>query len=168
MIRQRAAPLLERDPVDGAGVYCFFPFDQLDKKGFGVFKIGMTTSFDNRIRNYHTYLPKGMFFKCFLNNPTKKKSGMELAAYYKLIEKEIFEHVKALGGQVITMDIRKHNYGETEWIYANEKMIEKAFDDAFDKYGGVKSDLEIGDLSHLAAERSRFERNKIFRGETYF
>ena len=66
------------------------------------------------------------------------------------------------------MDIRKHNYGETEWIYANEKMIEKAFDDAFDKYGGVKSDLEIGDLSHLAAERIRFERNKIFRGETYF
>ena len=68
------------------------------------------------------------------NNHTKKKSGMELAAYYKLIEKEIFEHVKALGGQVITMDIRKHNYGETEWIYANEKMIEKAFDDAFDKF----------------------------------
>ena len=25
------------------------------------------------------------------------------------------------------MDIRKHNNGETEWIYANEKMIELGY-----------------------------------------
>ena len=168
MNRQRTAPLLEREEIEGSGIYCFFPFDQLDKKGFGVFKIGMTTSFDNRIKNYHTYLPKGVYYKCFLKNPTQKRNGMDVASYYIHIEREIFDDVKTLGGQVITMDIRKNNYGETEWIYANEQMIEDAFDKAYAKYGGVNTDLDIGDLSHLAGLRNQFERNKIFRGETYF
>ena len=166
--KQRAAPLLEREEITGSGVYCFFPFDQLDDKGFGVFKIGMTTNFDNRIRNYHTYMPKGVFYKCFLKNPTKKREGMDTPSYYIKIEKEIFSDVQQNGGKVITMDIRKHNYDETEWIYANEEKIEDSFDKALEKYGGVRTDLEIGSLSHLARLRNQFERNKIFRGEIYF
>ncbi len=46
---------------------------------------------------------------------------MDTASYYITIENEIFEDVKSLGGKVITMDIHKHNYGETEWIYASEQ-----------------------------------------------
>ena len=168
MNKQRTAPLLEREEISGSGIYCFFPFDQLDKNGCGVFKIGMTTHFDNRIKNYHTYLPKGVYYKCFLKNPSKKKNGMDTASYYITIEKEIFEDVKSLGGQVITMDIRKHNYGETEWIYASERMIEDAFTIAYGKYGGVKTDLDIGTLEHLAGLRQNFERNKVFKGEIYF
>ncbi len=48
------------------------------------------------------------------------------------------------------------------------KMIENAFTIADDKYGGVKTDLEIGTLEHLAGLRQNLERNKVFKGEIYF
>ena len=164
----RTIPYLERDVIKGSGIYAFFPFDQLDDKGFGVFKIGMSGNFDNRIKNYHTYLPQGVYYKCFLKNPSLKKNGFDTFSYYVKIEKEIFNDIKLNGGIVISSSIRKHNNGETEWIYANEKMIEDAFDKAYEMYGGKNSDLEIGTLKHLQRQRAKFERNKIFKGEIYF
>jgi len=164
----RKKPFLERETISGSGVYCFFPFDSLDKNKKGVFKIGMTGHFDKRIRGYHTYLPQGMYYKCFLRNPSLKKEGMDTYSYYVKIEKEIFRKIKELGGEVIEMETRKVNNGETEWIYASEKIIEAAFDLAYEKYGGKHTDLEIGDLSHLNRLKPKLERDKIFKGEIYF
>jgi len=164
----RTHTYLEREEIEGSGIYCFFPFDSLDKHKKGVFKIGMTGNFDKRIRSYHTYLPQGMYYVAFLKNPSLKKNGMDTYEYYVKIEKEIFENVKAFGGEVIKMDIRKHNNGETEWIYANEKMIEKAFDLAYIKYGGKRTDLVIGMLNKLEKEKVKLEKDKIFKGEIYF
>jgi hypothetical protein len=85
-----------------------------------------------------------------------------------MIEKEIFKSIIRNGGEVISMSIRKQNQGETEWVYASEKMIEDAFDDAYKKYGGKHTDLEIGDLTHLHKLRKDLERHKIYKGEIYF
>ena len=164
----RKKPYLERDTVEGSGVYCFFPFDVLDDKKKGVFKIGMSGNFDKRVRGYHTYLPQGMYYKCFLRNPTKLKGKLSIHEYYVKIEKEIFRTIQALGGEVIEMQTRKINNGETEWIYASEKMIEDAFDLAYEKYGGKATDLDIGDLSHLNDLKPKMEKEKIFKGEIYF
>lgn len=164
----RKKPFLERETIQGSGVYCFFPFDSLDKHKKGVFKIGMTGHFDKRAKNYHTYLPQGMFYKCFLRNPTLEKNGLDTYQYYVKIEKEIFKNIKEFGGEVIEMQTRRRNNGETEWIYASEKMIEDAFDLAYEKYGDKNTDLEIGDLSHLNRLKPKLERDKIFKGEIYF
>ena len=164
----RTKEFVEREKIQGSGVYCFFPFDSLDSKKKGVFKIGMTGHFDNRIRGYHTYLPQGMYYAAFLKNPTLLKNGMDTHQYYVKIEKEIFKNIKDSGGQVIEMQTRKVNNGETEWIYASEKMIEDAFDAAYKKYKGKNTDLEIGTLSHLNRLKVKLERDKIFKGEIYF
>lgn len=164
----RTKPYLEREYISGSGIYAFFPFDGLDNKKMGVFKIGMSGNFDNRIRNYHTYLPGGVYYKCFLKNPSRKKEGQNIQNYYVRIEKEIFSNIVLNGGKVINMNIRRKNQGDTEWIYASEKMIEDAFDDAYIKYGGKNTDLEIGELSQLKRIQIQLERNKIFKGEIYF
>ena len=93
---------------------------------------------------------------------------MDTHQYYVKIEKEIFRRIQELGGEVIEMQTRKINNGETEWIYANEKMIEDAFDAAYKKYKGKATDLEIGTLSHLNRLKTKLERDKIFKGEIYF
>ena len=169
MVREK--DLMRRERVEGSGVYCFFPFDTLDEKGYGVFKIGMTSHFHNRIGSYHTYLPEGIYFVAFLKNPTKLKGDMNLATYYVMIEKEIFNDIKEHGGRVITQAIRYNNEGETEWIYCNQKQIDDAFERAYVKYGGKHSDLETvkGSFKRsLAARKVGLEARKIFKGEIYF
>ena len=52
----------EREVIEGGGVYAFYPFDNpLDEYCKGIFKIGMTTLFQRRVGNYHTYLPQGVY-----------------------------------------------------------------------------------------------------------
>ena len=66
----------EHDPreiVKGGGVYCYLPFDNLDRSGNSMFKIGMTTNFRKRENNYHTSLPQGMWQVAMLIDPTKHK-----------------------------------------------------------------------------------------------
>ena len=88
-----------------------------------------------------------------------------------MIEKEIFKDVKEQGGRVITQSIRRNNEGETEWIYCNQKMIDDAFERAYEKYGGKNTDLETVKGSFrqsLSARRAGLEGRKIFKGEIYF
>jgi hypothetical protein len=51
------------------GCYCFMPFNNIDKNNNAAFKIGMTIDFINRIKQYHTYFPEGMYHIAFLVEP---------------------------------------------------------------------------------------------------
>ena len=155
---------IEREKVNGGGIYAFFVFDALDAKGYGVYKIGMTTNFQKRIGGYHTYLPGGLYYKCRLEN------RMSLSNYYVKIEKEIFKDIKQNGGKVINMNIRKTNEGETEWIYASEKMIDDAFERADLKYAGKRTKFHIiEDLNkELKPKLVELKKNPVFKGEIYF
>ena len=161
---------IEREKVNGGGIYAFFVFDALDAKGYGVYKIGMTTNFQKRIGGYHTYLPGGLYYKCRLENPSLKKAGMSLSNYYVKIEREIFKDIKQHGGKVINMKIRKTNEGETEWIYASEQMIDDAFERADLKYGGKRTKFYvIEDLNkELKPKLVELKKNPLFKGEIYF
>lgn len=161
---------IEREVVPGGGVYAFFVFDELDKKGKGVYKIGMATSFQKRIAGYHTYLPGGLYYKCLLENPSLKREGKSDKVYYTMIEKEIFKDIKERGGKVIEMKIRKRDYGETEWIYADEKAVVEAFDRAYKKYGGKNTHLHVienlnKELKPIARE---LKKDPIFEGKIFF
>ena len=158
----------EREFISGSGIYCFFPFDNLDKNNKGVFKIGMTGNFHKRIGSYHTYLPEGVYYKCFLKNPTKLKGDMDTQKYYTMIEKEIFKNILEFGGKSISMHIRIKDEGRTEWVYANSKMIEDAFDLAYQKYGGKNTDLTIYDFKILKKKEEEIKKNSIYKGEIYF
>ena len=159
----------EKQEINGTGIYAFFPFDALDENGKGVFKIGIAGNFDKRIKNYHTYLPAGLYYKCFLNRPSLKRKGLDFATYYHVIEKEILEDIRSQGGVVIKMSIRVRNGGETEWIYASEKQILNAFDRAYKKYGGVNTDLIYYNLNNVLKKRMEFlKKHKIYKGEIYF
>ena len=162
----RPRPYVTREILDGAGVYAIFPFDTLDEHNAGVFKIGMTTNFDKRLRGYHTYLPKGFYYKCFLKNPKTVRGHPGDARLFKKIEHEIFEDVKAHGGKAVYIDNRWHNDGETEWVYSKEKIIYDAFRRAYDKYGG---DLEWTELSTtLRRKVNSLRKNAVFKGEIIF
>lgn len=161
---------IERERVNGGGVYAFFVFDSFDSKGKAIFKIGMTTSFHNRIAGYHTYLPAGLYYKALLENPSIHRDGLNLNKYYMKIEKEIFQDIKMHGGEVIKMKIRKNNLGETEWIYTNEKLIDDAFGRAYDKYRGKNTHLHLIDNlnSKLKKKLEYLKENAQFRGEMFF
>lgn len=161
---------IEREKVDGGGVYAFFVFDSMDSKGYGVYKIGMTQSFHKRIGGYHTYLPGGLYYKCLLINPTLKRTQQNLASYYVKIEREIFNDIKQNGGKVISMKVRKRDEGNTEWIYASEKMISDAFDRADLKYSGKRSKYHIIEnlKKELKPKLAELKQNAIFKGEIFF
>ena len=160
---------IEREVVPGGGVYCFFVFDELDKKSKGVFKIGMAINFQKRIAGYHTYLPGGLYYKCLLEDPSLKRSGRSHKVFYTSIEREIFSDIKAHGGKVIEMKIRKRDYGETEWIYATESSINDAFDRAYKKYGVKNTHVHIiDDLDkELKPLAKQLKKNPLFEGRIY-
>ena len=97
-----------------------------------------------------------------------KRNGLTWSKYYVKIEKEIFKDIRDHGGEVIEMEIRHRNEGETEWVYASEKAIYDAFNRAYEKYKGKHTDLIEGDFSRLPATKRQLERNHIFNGEIYF
>ena len=139
----------EREVYMGAGIYCFYPFDSGLDNNKGVFKIGMTTSFDRRTYGYHTYMPEGVYVVA-MYTPMKHKERDEhgpdgLKKYYRRIEKEIFEDIVAHGGQMVTMNVRAHG-GKTEWIFADFDIVEDAFERKKEYYGGK---LEIANIDHL-------------------
>ena len=139
----------ERERFDGAGIYCFYPFDSKLVNNKGVFKIGMTTSFDKRTYGYHTYLPQGVYIVAMFM-PMKHKDKDEygkvgLPKYYKRIEDEIFKEIILRGGEMVTMNVRLKG-GKTEWIFADFNTIEDVFEEKHAKYGGT---LELANLDHL-------------------
>ena len=128
------------------GLYCFYPFDALDKDGKGIWKIGLATNISKRLQQYHTYFPAGVYGKCFLSKPDlfrKVGEADTLKKYLLTIEKFIFERLKK-GGSI---QIKKYDDSRqfSEWVYTNEKTIEKAFEEAQDEFGGK---LYITDVKH--------------------
>ena len=85
--------------IKGSGLYCYMPFERLDKNKKAVFKIGLATnSFNQRLEQYHTYFPLGVYMCAFLENPPipKKLSSKEKETptkqHYLAIEKFIYLH----------------------------------------------------------------------------
>lgn len=124
------------------GIYCVLPYDKIDGKGFSIFKVGMTAkSFNERIEHYHTYYPLGVLLIEFLKAPPVP-AGKTKAQHYLVIERFVMDKIKELKGEQIHSTSRvKHlnveNKGETEFFFANEKIIHAAFKEAEKEFGGA-------------------------------
>lgn len=134
--------------ITGSGLYCYMPFERLDKNKKAVFKIGLATnSLNQRLEQYHTYFPLGVYMVAFLENPPipkklrSKEKETPTKQHYLAIEKFILNYIDEHGGKRIfsTTRIKNKNHlgeGETEWEYTNEKIIHEAFSEAHKKFGG--------------------------------
>jgi hypothetical protein len=132
------------------GIYAFLPYDKLDKKNKGIFKIGMTLEYKRRFEEVHSYFPEGVYLINTLSNPTvpawsrQEKRAWEDAhgrtptsktqrdLLYKRMERFVFNHIEQHGGQRIYRSTRvsqpnADNEGITEWIYTDEDTIHNAF-----------------------------------------
>ena len=89
--------------IKGTGLYCIMPFEYLDENNKALFKIGLTTrSFKDRMENYHTSFPLGVYLVAFLKAPTAmriRRTGntrtvTTLKAYYTAIEEAMIKLFK--------------------------------------------------------------------------
>ena len=142
--------------IKGSGLYCFLPFERLDKHKKAVFKVGIATrSYNSRVEQYHTYLPKGVYMVAFLENPplppTLRNTTKQVTLKMRYLEIEKF---------IV------NNEGETEWVYTNEDTIHKAFREASAKFGGTVKTFTLESINDNAKENENKKPNYV--GEIVF
>ena len=153
--------------IIGDGVYCIYPFSELDSRYKGAFKIGIATggSFYHRLEDsYHTYFPMGFYYKAFLENPTLNKNNKLISklSYYKEVESFIFDNIE---GNKIISDARSVKDGRTEWIYTGQSQIDKVFKKAHKIYGGTLNSYHLNKKTFDAETKGK---KIIFEGKIKF
>ena len=149
--------------LKGGGMYCFLPFNRIDKHKKAVFKIGLAINFSSRTEQYHTYFSNGVYMIAFLENPpiprhTRNSTGKTKKEHYLVIEKFIFNYVVEHEGKRIHSTTRTRNpnekkEGQTEWVYTDEETIHEAFSEAKNKYGG---NLKLFYLEGIDPDTNKF------------
>ena len=123
-----------------SGVYCFLPYERLDKSKKAVFKCGMTTQdFAARIENYHSFYPLGVYMCYFLTVP-KLKRGQDKETVIREMEKCLFRCIDEEGGKRLKFPSRptiQWDYN-SEWFYTNFSVLDDAFEKVSDLYPGSK------------------------------
>ena len=164
MVIHRRTTNLELMDIKGDGVYCIFPFSQMDSKGRGVFKIGIATggNFHKRLEDvYHTYMPMGFYYKCLLELPTNHKlAGESKLKYYRKIEQKIIQAINNNGGKGIISGARTNMDKATEWVFCKQSLIEEVFDVAQDFYGGR--------CSYMTLDKKLLQKLEPKDDEVYF
>ena len=65
------------------GLYRFLPYERLDDEKKAILKCGMTTQdFADRLENYHSYYPMGVYM-CFFLSPARMKRGQDKEKPYE-------------------------------------------------------------------------------------
>lgn len=144
-----------------SGVYAFLPYEQLDRQKKAVFKVGMTSrDFADRIEEYHTYYPLGVYMCLFLTfqgmKPVPKKDQRK---HFEKIEQDVFTAIQKHKGKRLKFPSRpgkKWDYNDAEWVYATYDQIRQAFEDVQEEY---KGELFEYNLDGINAEYRKNMRN---------
>jgi hypothetical protein len=192
MAKQKVIYDLEDFPLkkNEGGLYSIFPYEKLDKHHKGLFKVGLTDSFDKRFEQYHTSYPIG--FYDLLASPNKLRENYRVEAthdegkrpspearevarnkskmkYYRHIEDYIFKDLNHLGADRLkaTTRIREADErgGNTEWFYTSPPVLDKAFHNAFKIYGGRNYSPHLNEINKMAKEN---EKNSDYTGEIHY
>lgn len=146
--------------VGKSGIYCFLPYETIDKVSKkAVFKIGMTTrDFADRIEDYHTYYPLGVYMVFLLTYEKmrgfSRLSAAEKKTKKKVLEEAVMEAVRDSGGQRMQFHSRPGRTGvapRSEWVYASYAQIEQAFEKVQTDNGGVLHKGHLDDINETYA-----------------
>ena len=123
-----------------SGLYCFLPYERLDKSKKAVFKCGMTTQdYANRLENYHSYYPMGVYMCYFLTAPRMKR-GQDKETVIREMEKMLFAIIEEEGGKRMKFPSRptmKWDF-KSEWFYTTFSILDSAFKKVSNLYPGSK------------------------------
>lgn len=119
--------------VKGSGLYAILPFDNSERNGKTIIKIGLSMGpLYKRIAQYHTYYRNGLYILGLLEDPPFKINGFKTKElFYRHIEKEMISIIVRLGG-VRLKALTSERY--SEWIYAKPIWVHKAFQELVKKY----------------------------------
>jgi len=154
----------------------------------GVYKVGLaSTSFHNRMQQYHTYFPAGVYYICLLSVKPKKpfpKTKIHLEENIKTflkflgeVEKWIVNRLKLKKVIIIKNNMRVRNEGNTEWVYGGRELIQSVFIEAqshFTLSTGVNEKLYTYTLREENAKQDNAQILKkmpiddTFIGKLYF
>lgn len=127
---------LEKTGKSKGGVFCYMPYNSLDKKNKSTFKIESGTNMTEKIKKLKLFFPNGFFVISLLKSPKiGKKEIKNLEIYYKLVMDKIIEIIIDNGG---ISDPTNDN----GWVYSTIDVVHNAFKSAEDLYGGER--LEFG------------------------
>ena len=139
-----------------SGLYCFLPYERIDKDKKAVFKCGMTTQdFADRIEHYHTYYPLGVYM-CFFLSHARIKRGQNKDHVIRDMEKDLFDEIVKQNGKRMKFTTRPSPAWDfkSEWFYTRFSQLSKAFQNVADKYEGSKLyDYDVDDIN------KNFEKN---------
>jgi hypothetical protein len=162
------------------GLYCFLPYENLDKKGKAIFKIGMTTQdFANRIENYHSYYPMGVYMVFFLSfskkrvstDVDKKKEQLKLEkSRFESIEKELFELVVKNEGKRIKFPSRPSQSWmfPSEWFYTDIQTLQTSFEEIQKIHGGKLLSFHLDDIANNFKNNKKDKRDKYLAEIVYY
>ena len=121
--------LSKKDSIHGGGVFCYMPYDGLDKSNKSIFKIESSTNIEDSIAQLKKYYPDGFYVNAILLKPQKnKRKGQRFAAYYEVIKDKIIENLISIGGEV-------QNEYDRGWVYCFEQSIHDEFNTTAINYG---------------------------------
>lgn len=153
--------------ITGSGVYSFSPYQEFDKHGWSVFKIGISLNINKRIDGYHTSFPMGLWITDILHNiplqrQTRNSPKVSERKHLEEIERFIFEELIARGGKAIYSttrfrDANQSGQGRTEWIYCDPDDLADVFLLAHDMWKGklLKSTLNQQDMRRNKRENMK-------------
>lgn len=154
--------------IRGAGVYCIMPYEKKDEKGNCLFKIGMTAkSFKDRIEQYNSYYPLGVYLVAFLCNPNVRNNNAKTKKeLYTIIERRVMDKIKERDGIQLHSTARVKNLnveekGETEFFYTSQSVIKNVFDEIQEEYGGDVSYFNLNNINRKAEASKRKKPNYV-------
>lgn len=136
------------DAMGQGGLYCITPFSGTDEHGQGIFKVGYAFDLKHRLDNYHTCFPMGVLVKHYIiihskakeKNPDAKSKQLEIVL--RLVESFLIKHLTLTSTRMF-QTTRKMNKGFTEWFFASEKDITRAFEKAYNIMVKKKYDVDL-------------------------
>jgi len=145
------------------GIYSLYPFDNLDHKNCGVFKVGYSTGLTNRISTYSTSYPKNFYPVEFLKpSITHKRANETKRMFYNRVEKFVFASIIKRGGKPIP---RWVNGTDSEWVYASETQVRLGFGDAYKEFEGDITDYSLHEVNQRG---EKLKKKAMFTANIHF
>jgi hypothetical protein len=150
------------EKLDGAGIYCFLPYDSLDLSGSGLFKIMITNDIVNNVKDMKLYYPGGFNVIAAL---LYKDNFNDKEEYFQERMKNILKEVMNNKGIIN----EKHENG---WIFTTVDVIHIAFKKE-SKKRKPKSKLFVYNLTGidkdtLSGKEIEKKENPLFKGKIVF